>query len=76
MLQTKLSVVEELAGLQLSTSLRHVSSHSLLARRVLGPQYRLSRSTKVDRTGKEVICLDTYQDMLGRQKLDSLGLTL
>lgn len=76
MLQAKLSAVEELAGLQLSTSLRLASSQSLLSRRVLGPQYRLSRSTKVNRTGKEVICLDTYQDMLGRQKLDSLGLTL
>jgi hypothetical protein len=75
-LQAKLSAVEELAGLELRTASGPMSQQSIMARRLLGPQYRFVPSKHVDRAGKKVISLETYQDMVQRQGFVQLGLTL
>ena len=75
-MQAKLTAAEELAGLQLATSAGNITPATIMARRLLGPQYRFSSSTKVDRTGKQVISLATYQDKIRHQSYNQLGLDL
>ena len=75
-LQARMSAAEELAGLELRTCAGELSQAQMMTRRLLGPQYRFVRSTNVDRSGKQVISLEQYQDMARRQGFDNLGLTL
>ena len=72
--QVKLSAVEELAGLEVTTSSHCEHSDNILARRLLGPQYTFATSHRVDSVGKKVISLQQYQQMVKVQHLRSLGL--
>lgn len=74
--QAKLTPAQELAGLHLATSTGTATPGSILARRLLGPQYRFTCSTQLDRTNKQVISLAAYQDKIRARSYSQLGLDL
>ena len=76
-LQDGLTVPEELAALGLQRGgASSATSAKLLARRLLGPQFQFVASEHVEVSGKKVISLSTYQEIVDKQKMARLGLAL